>query len=44
VIARVDGRVCASSYDRGTLLARDVVLRGTVLSVPVLVTLALLPG
>lgn len=33
--------VYASSYDRGTLLARDVVLLSTVLSVPVLVFLAL---
>jgi predicted permease len=36
--------VYASSYDRGTLLARDVVLLSTVLSVPVLVGLALLLG
>jgi len=36
--------VYASSYDRGTLLARDVVLLTTVLSVPVLVGLALLLG
>jgi malonate transporter and related proteins len=33
--------VYASSYDRGTLLARDVVMLSTVLSVPVLVVLAL---
>jgi malonate transporter len=33
--------VYASSYDRGTLLARDVVLLSTVLSVPVLAVLAL---
>ena len=36
--------VYASSYDRGTLLARDVVLLTTVLSVPVLVVLALVLG
>jgi predicted permease len=36
--------VYASSYDRGTLLARDVVLLSTVLSVPVLIGLALLLG
>ena len=36
--------VYASSYDRGTLLARDVVLLSTVLSVPVLVGIALLLG
>ena len=36
--------VYASSYDRGTLLARDVVLLTTVLSVPVLVGIALLLG
>jgi malonate transporter len=36
--------VYASSYDRGTLLARDVVLLSTVLSVPVLVGLALVLG
>jgi predicted permease len=33
--------VYASSYDRGTVLARDVILLSTVLSVPVLVVLAL---
>ncbi|MEU5943495.1 AEC family transporter [Micromonospora sp. NPDC047548] len=36
--------VYASSYDRGTLLARDVVLITTVLSVPVLVGIAVLLG
>lgn len=36
--------VYASSYDRGTLLARDVVLLSTVLSVPVLIGVALLLG
>ncbi|MGC1211005.1 MAG: AEC family transporter [Micromonospora sp.] len=36
--------VYASSYDRGTLLARDVVLLTTVLSVPVLVGIAVLLG
>ena len=36
--------VYASSYARGTLLARDVVLLTTVLSVPVLVLVALLLG
>jgi malonate transporter and related proteins len=36
--------VYASAYDRGTLLARDVILLSTVLSVPVLVGLALLLG
>jgi predicted permease len=36
--------VYASSYDRGTLLARDVVLLSTVLSVPVLAVLALVLG
>jgi malonate transporter len=36
--------VYASSYDRGTVLARDVVLLSTVLSVPVLVVLALVLG
>jgi predicted permease len=36
--------VYASSYDRGTLLARDVVLLSTVLSVPVLIGLALVLG
>jgi hypothetical protein len=36
--------VYASTYDRGTLLARDVVLLSTVLSVPVLVGIALLLG
>jgi malonate transporter len=34
--------VYASAYDRGTLLARDVILLSTVLSVPVLVGIALL--
>ena len=33
--------VYAATYDRGTLLARDVVLLSTVLSVPVLVVVAL---
>ncbi len=36
--------VHASTDDRGTLLARDVVLLSTVLSVPVLVGIALLLG
>lgn len=36
--------VYATAYDRGTRLARDVVLLSTVLSVPVLVTIALLLG
>jgi malonate transporter and related proteins len=36
--------VYASAYDRGTLLARDVILLSTVLSVPVLVLTALLLG
>jgi malonate transporter len=36
--------VDASTYDRGTLLARDVVLLSTVLSVPVLAGIALLLG
>ncbi|MGS2618700.1 AEC family transporter [Micromonospora sp. LZ34] len=36
--------VYASSYDRGTLLARDAVLLTTVLSVPVLVGIAMLLG
>jgi malonate transporter len=36
--------VYASSYDRATLLARDVVLLTTVLSVPVLMAVALLLG
>jgi malonate transporter and related proteins len=36
--------VYASSYDRGTLLARDVVLISTVLSVPVLVAVAVVLG
>ena len=36
--------VYASAYDRGTLLARDVVLLSTVLSVPVLVGIALALG
>jgi malonate transporter len=36
--------VYATSYDRGTVLARDVVLLSTVLSVPVLAGIALLLG
>jgi malonate transporter and related proteins len=36
--------VYASSYDRGTLLARDVVLISTVLSVPVLLAVAVVLG
>jgi malonate transporter and related proteins len=36
--------VYASAYDRGTLLARDVILLSTVLSVPVLVGIAVLLG
>ena len=36
--------VYASSYDRGTLMVRDVVLLSTVLSVPVLVGIAVLLG
>ncbi|MEX5717960.1 AEC family transporter [Geodermatophilus maliterrae] len=36
--------VYASTYDRGTLLVRDVVLLSTVLSVPVLLGIALLLG
>lgn len=36
--------VYATSYDRGTRLARDVVLLSTVLSVPVLVAVALVVG
>ena len=36
--------VYAAAYDRGTLVARDVVLLSTVLSVPVLVGLAVLLG
>ncbi|SNR23821.1 AEC family transporter [Blastococcus mobilis] len=36
--------VYASAYDRGTLLARDVILLSTVLSVPVLVGMAVLLG
>ena len=36
--------VYAASYDRGTLLARDVILLSTVLSVPVLVGIAVLLG
>jgi malonate transporter len=36
--------VYASAYDRGTVLARDVVLLSTVLSVPVLVGIAVLLG
>jgi malonate transporter and related proteins len=36
--------VYASSYDRGTVLARDVVLLSTVLSVPVLLAIALVLG
>jgi malonate transporter and related proteins len=36
--------VYAATYDRGTVLARDVILLSTVLSVPVLVGIALLLG
>ena len=36
--------VYAATYDRGTLVARDVILLSTVLSVPVLVGIALLLG
>jgi len=36
--------VYAASYDKGTLLARDVILLSTVLSVPVLVGIAVLLG
>jgi malonate transporter and related proteins len=36
--------VYAATYDRGTLLVRDVVLLSTILSVPVLVGIALLLG
>ncbi len=36
--------VFASAYDRGTSLARDVILLSTVLSVPVLVGIAVLLG
>jgi predicted permease len=36
--------VYASAYDRGTLLARDVILLSTVLSVPAVVGIALLLG
>jgi malonate transporter and related proteins len=36
--------VYAATYDRGTVLARDVILLSTVLSVPVLVVIALLMG
>ena len=36
--------VYATAYDRGTRLARDVVLLSTVLSVPVLVAVAVLLG
>ncbi|WP_319461339.1 AEC family transporter [Micromonospora sp. RTP1Z1] len=36
--------VYASSYDRGTLLARDVVLLTTILSIPVLAGIAVLLG
>jgi malonate transporter and related proteins len=36
--------VYASAYDRGTLLARDVVLLSTVLSVPVLIATGVLLG
>jgi malonate transporter len=36
--------VYAATYDRGTLLARDVILLSTVLSVPVLVGIAVLLG
>ncbi len=36
--------VYATAYDRGTRLARDVVLLSTVLSVPVLVVVAVLLG
>jgi hypothetical protein len=36
--------VYASAYDRGTVLARDVILLSTVLSVPVLIGIAVLLG
>jgi hypothetical protein len=36
--------VYAATYDRGTLLARDVILLSTLLSVPVLVGIAVLLG
>ena len=36
--------VYAAAYDRGTLLARDVILLSTVLSVPVLLGAALVLG
>jgi predicted permease len=36
--------VYASAYGRGTVLARDVILLSTVLSVPVLVGIAVLLG
>lgn len=36
--------VYAATYDRGTLLARDVILLSTILSVPVLVVVALVLG
>ncbi len=36
--------VYATAYDRATVLARDVVLLSTVLSVPVLVAIAVLLG
>lgn len=34
----------AATHDRGTLLARDVILLSTVLSVPVLVAVAVVLG
>ncbi len=36
--------VYAATYDRGTLLARDVILLSTVLSAPVLVAIAVVLG
>ena len=36
--------VYAATYDRGTLLARDVILLSTIVSVPVLVAVALVLG
>jgi predicted permease len=36
--------VYATAYDRGTSLARDVVLLSTILSVPVLTTIAIVLG
>jgi hypothetical protein len=36
--------VYAASYDRGTLLARDVILLSTLVSVPVLVGIAVVLG